>query len=568
MDIKQLVIDEVKNNWSNEQVDFKELEQLFSEIPDINNGDVCVPCFSLAKTLRKSPQILAQDFMQQLSQVKDFKYIVDITAVNGYLNFFVDRKAVSDNILCNIITKDKDYGRHDIGKGKTLTIDYSSINLAKYMHIGHLKTTMIGASLYNIYKFLGYKVIGINYIGDYGTPFGKMITAIKHWGSVEEVKKQGVEYIQGLYVKFNQECEHDQSLNDEARQWFKKIEDGDKEANELYKLIIDISIVEAEKNYEILGIKFDSWRGENYYADKMEPVIKELQDKNLLTKSQGADIVDLSDHDLGVALIRKSDGSSLYTTRDLAAVEDRYQNYHFDKALYVTSAEQRLHFTRLFKVVELLQKPYANTLEHVYYGMVSLPSGRISSRYGKQALFKDLLQKAYDNALAVLNSRGTKHENIEQVAKDIASGVIAFEIVKNEKLKDSVFDLEQAVKFEGETSPYMQYTYARCVSIIEKAKQAQLEQLQDFVPNDSYYALVKLLNKFETATIESANNNEPCVITKLMLAIVSEFNKFYNFNRIIDNDTVNKHYLDLVKSVKIVLDNGLRLIGVKPINKM
>lgn len=565
MDFKQLVIDDIKPKFVNSEITFEEIESLFTEIPDLKNGDVCVPCFTLAKKLRNSPQNIAQALQQELSK-HEYNYVTDIQAVSGYLNFFVNKEKASQQIINNILTLKQNYGKSEIGKGKTVCIDYSSINLAKFMHIGHLKTTMLGWSLYNIHKFLGYNVVGINYVGDYGTPFGKIIVAIKKWGDMEKIKQNGVDEIQSLYVKFNQESEHDESLNDQAREWFRKIENGDKEALELFNYIITSSITEAERTYDRLGVVFDSWRGENYYSDKMQPIIDELVSKNLLVKSEGADIVDLNEHNLGVALVRKSDGTSLYVTRDLAAAQDRYDNYKYSKSLYVTSVQQKLHFERLFKIIEIMDKPYANTLEHIYYGTISLPTGKIGSRYGKQALIRDLITSAYETALDILKTRGTKHEDLEKVANQIAAGTLAFEVVRNEKLKDTVFDLESSLSFEGETSPYMQYTFARTCSIISKA--LRLEKSDEKQITEEAYALVKLLNKFESVVLQSANDYEPCYISKLLLNICSEFNKFYNFNRIIENDKVNVYNLNMTQAVNIVLNNGLKLLGIEPIEKM
>ena len=565
MDFKQLVIDDIKPKFVNSEITFEEIESLFTEIPDLKNGDVCVPCFTLAKKLRNSPQNMAQALQQELSK-HEYNYVTDIQAVSGYLNFFVNKEKASQQIINNILTLKQNYGKSEIGKGKTVCIDYSSINLAKFMHIGHLKTTMLGWSLYNIHKFLGYNVVGINYVGDYGTPFGKIIVAIKKWGDMEKIKQNGVDEIQSLYVKFNQESEHDESLNDQAREWFRKIENGDKEALELFNYIITSSITEAERTYDRLGVVFDSWRGENYYSDKMQPIIDELVSKNLLVKSEGADIVDLNEHNLGVALVRKSDGTSLYVTRDLAAAQDRYDNYKYSKSLYVTSVQQKLHFERLFKIIEIMDKPYANTLEHIYYGTISLPTGKIGSRYGKQALIRDLITSAYETALDILKTRGTKHEDLEKVANQIAAGTLAFEVVRNEKLKDTVFDLESSLSFEGETSPYMQYTFARTCSIISKA--LRLEKSDEKQITEEAYALVKLLNKFESVVLQSANDYEPCYISKLLLNICSEFNKFYNFNRIIENDKVNVYNLNMTQAVNIVLNNGLKLLGIEPIEKM
>lgn len=569
MDIKNEVLKELKN--MSLPYDISSFENLFVLSGDVKNGDVSLPCFMLAKELRMAPVQIANNLCEQInSQICENSIIEKAEAVNGYLNIFTVKSVVATKIVNEILTMQSNFAKTDAHKGETVVLDYSSVNLAKYMHIGHLKTTIFGLVMKNLCESFGYKTVSINYVGDYGTPFGKMITAFKRWGDREYVEKNGVDAVQDLYVKFNVKAENDESLNDEARMWFKKIEDGDKEATELANWIIELCRGEAERLCGELGAKFDSWRGEGYYTDKMQPVIDELDKKGLLKISEGATVVDLSEYNLGTALIRKSDGTSLYLTRDLAAVEDRYNMYNFDRAIYVTDVSQKLHFQQLFKIVELLEKPYAGKLEHLSYGRYSLPTGKISSRLGKQALLKDLLEAAFNKSREVMEQRGTKVENTEEVAKKVALGATSFEVLKYEKVKDTIYDMEASLNFDGETAPYMQYTYARCCSILEKANVDVDLNKVDYsnITNEQGFELVKLLNKFQKVVVEAHDKQEPCLVVRLLMDIASEFNKFYTNNRIIDNGVVNLNYLAIVKCVKQIFENGFEIVNIPAISKM
>lgn len=399
-------------------------------------------------------------------------------------------------------------------------------------------------------------------MGDYGTPFGKMITAILKWGNVDDIEKLGVDYIQDLYVKFNVECENDDSLNDEARDWFLKIEKKDPEAMAIYNKIIKVSIAEAKRICDKLEIYFDNWIGEAYYNDKMQPVIDELNNKGLLETSQGAKIVDLEKHNLGVCMIQKSDGASLYATRDLATAIDRYDRYHFDLGLYVTSVQQKLHFERWFKVLELMGKDYAHNLRHISYGTYSLPSGKIGSRFGKQALVKDMIDISINKAKEIVTTRGTKLDSIEKLSEDIGLGAVKFGVLKTERIKDCVFDLDASLNFDGETSPYIQYTHARCCSILEKATDKQVNEDLEDINNVDALELVKHLNNFEDMVVSSARDFEPCYISRYLLTLCVLFNKFYNSYRIIDGDNVSACRLKLVGYTRDIIARGLKLLGI------
>ena len=569
MNLKTEILNEIK--LMNLSVDLTAYEKMFVLSSDIKNGDVCLPCFPLAKELKTSPMQIAANISADINgQLTETSLIEKVEAVNGYLNIFTKREIVANRIAKEILTEQENFGKANTFNGQTVVLDYSSVNLAKYMHIGHLKTTIIGLVMKNICANLGYNTVSINYVGDYGTPFGKMITAFKRWGNREEVEAKGVDAVQDLYVKFNKEADNDESLNDEARAWFKKMEEGDKEALELSSWIIELCRGEVERLCGELGAYFDSWRGESYYSDKMQAVVDELEAKGLTKISEGATVVDLEEYGLGIALIQKSDGTSLYLTRDLAAVEDRYNNYKFDKAIYVTDVAQKLHFKQLFKIVELLEKPYAGKLEHLAYGRYSLPTGKIASRMGKQALLKDLLEAGINKSKEIMEERGTKVSDPELVSKQVAVGAISFEATKYEKVKDTVYDMEASLNFDGETSPYMQYTYARCCSILEKAAVTVDLNSLDFseLANTNSYELIKILNKFPQTVVDAYEKQEPCLIVRLLMEIASEFNKFYTNNRIIDNGKVNNTNLAVVNMVKVVFENGFKIVNIPAISKM
>ena len=566
MDIKKLIIDcfdenVIKNyNLSTENISIP---------PNTAMGDFCMPCFAFAKTFKKSPVEISNDLIFNFNYNK----IVEKTEfVSGFLNFHLNKKIVSLNVVAEILASCDNYGKSDIGENKTICLDFSSVNLAKYMHIGHLSTTVIGNCLRNIFNYLGYNTVAINYIGDYGTPFGKMITAYKLWGNENELELKGVDYIQDLYIKFCDEAEKDDSLNELARNCFAKIEKKDAEVYPIYEKFIKISIDETQKIYSLLNINFDSWRGESYYSDKMEPVVNELNKKGLLKDSNGAKIVDLAEYNLGACLIKKSDGSSLYATRDLAACEDRYKNYNFFKSLYVTDVSQKLHFAQFFKVLDLMGKEYASNLHHIFYGRFSLPDGKIASRKGKQAILKDILSYSINKTKTIVD----KNENLTQEEKDkittsVGVGAVVFSAVKNEKIKDVVFDIDEALDFNGETSPYIQYTHARCCSIIKKAN-LESEPIYDLdyeqINNETSYELIKILNKFPETIISASEKFEPCFISRILIDISKAFNKYYSNNRVVENGNINKTRLALVNSTKVVLSQGLKLLGIDALEKM
>ena len=537
--------------------------------PSNDMGDYCIACFAFAKQEKKAPALIAEELSATLNK----NGICEKTEVaGGYLNFFLNKEVFSQKVIEEILDKKSSFGQQNLGKGQTICLDYSSVNLAKHMHIGHFCTTIIGNVIKNLCKFFGYNTISINYVGDYGTPWGKMVRAYELWGDEEKLQMYGVDYVQDLYIKFCREAENDGGkLDEEARVIFNKIESGEERYYRIYQRLLNISIHGVEEIYDLLGITFDSWRGEAYYSGKMGPIVEELKAKGLLKDSQGAKVVDLENFDLGTALVLKSDGSSLYLTRDLTACDDRFENYGFVKSIYITDVSQRLHFSQFFKIMKLLGRPYADGLEHVYYGRVRLPEGKIASRLGKQALCRDILNYSLSKTREIVESNKNISENEkENVIKDVGIGAAIFSVIKNERIKDMVFDLDKALDFEGETSPYIQYTRARCLSIEEKAgslpQDFALEHEQ--ISDESSFDLVKTLNRFEGSLLSSFEKREPSIICKNLVDISKAFNKFYANNRVIDEGKTSFTRLSLVVATKEILSLGLSLLGIGAPNKM
>lgn len=562
MDIKELLASNIKLDGVN--IDFK---PLITETVDKKMGDYSIACFSIAKTLRKSPMQIAIDIKDNF---KNDKVVDKIEVVNGYVNFFLNKDYYIKTIL-EEINNNKCFSKNEELKSKTICLDYSSVNLAKYMHIGHLSTTIIGESLARMYESLGYKVIRINYIGDYGTPFGKMLYAHLTWGSDKELNERGVDYLQDLYVEFCKRAEEDKTLEEHAREYFKKICDKDEIVYPLFLKIIEISKVEAKRILDLLDVHFDSWKGENAYSEELDNVVKLLSDKNLLVESQGAKVVDLEQYNLGTCLIQKSDGTSLYATRDIAACIDRYNTYHFDKMIYVTAVQQKLHFQQFFKVLELLGYDFSKNLEHVYYGMFSLPTGKIASRKGKQAVLVDLMDYALNKVNNIISNRDFSKEKKDEIAKKIAYSALKFTPLKNERIKDTVFDIENAFSFDGDTSAYLQYTYARICSILRKAgKEIDIKNIDYFTLNSTNVAnLVLLLNNYKFNLLKTLELQEPCVLCKYTLDICKMFNKFYTQERVVTEDENSTNAkLFLLLNIKKILTKLFSLICIDTIEEM
>lgn len=547
----------------------EEIVSLITETADDNFGDYAFPCFKLAKVMRMSPVAIAQKLADEIQTDDD---VVKVEAVNGYLNFFVNRQAFINDVLYGVLGEGMSYGNDTIGKGKTICIDYSSVNICKSFHIGHLSTTAIGSSLYKIYTALGYKVVGINHLGDYGTQFGKMIVAYKLWGDYDKVQKEGVAELQRLYVKFHQEEVEHPELTDEAREWFVKIEQGDKEAKELFEMFKRVTLADVQEIYDRLNVKFDSWNGESFYNDKMEKPLQMLRDKGLIAESQGAQVVDLKDYDMPPCLLVKSDGSSLYATRDLAAALWRKNEYDFDKCLYVVAYQQNLHFKQLFKVLELANLPWAKDMVHVAYGMVSLEDGAMSTRKGNVVLLRDVINKAVAKSLETIVAKNPDLENKEKVAEQVGVGAVLFSALENSKIKDITFTFDRVLNFDGETAPYLQYTTARCNSIIEKAGMSRLAKIAHnprALDNVETLRLCKLIASFPQAVKDAADKYEPSIISGLLIDIAQAFNRFYIAHRVLsDNLSEQNARLTAVEATATVLKKGLSLLGIETPDKM
>ena len=537
----------------------------FIEIPPNNDmGDFALPCFKLSKILRSSPVKIALDLASQF--VTD-EYISDCTAINGYLNFKINRDNFARFLLEDIISLGDNYGASDIGQGKTICIDFSSINIAKPFHIGHLSTTVIGSSLCKIFRFLGYKVVGINHLGDYGTQFGKLIVAFKLYSSFEAVERDRLKELTRIYVKYHEEAKLNPSMDDEARHYFKLIEDGDEESNKLFQLFKKITLEEVDKIYKLLNVEFDSYAGESFYNDKMQPVIDQLKQKNLLKVSDGASIVELDEFNMPPCLILKSDGSSLYATRDMAAAVYRKNTYDFYKCLYVVAYQQNLHFKQFFKVLELMGKDWAKDMVHVAYGMVSLESGSMSTRSGNVVLLEDVINKTIEKAYKVIEEKNPALQDKEKIAKAVGTGAVIFGALCNNKIKDIVFSYDRVLSFEGETCPYVQYTVARCNSVIAKCGQEQAYNKVEM--NNDEYAVISTLGKFEQVVKSAGEKYEPSLITRYALDLATAFNKFYMGCKIVcDDQDVKNFRLAITKAVKITLTNALRLLGIETVEQM
>ncbi len=528
--------------------------------PKSDMGDFAFPCFKLAKVYRKAPPMIAQELQSKIEQ-PDF--LSEIRVVGGYLNFFVDKSQFSKQIVDNYL-KATDFGSSTEGNGKTICIDYSSPNVAKNFHVGHLRTTIIGNSINNIYRKLGYNVVRINHLGDWGTQFGKLIVAYKKWGSKEAIEKNGISELMKIYVKFHDEAEHDDSLNDEARAWFTKMEHGDEEALAIWKWFREISLKEFLRVYDMLGIEFDSYAGESFYNDKMAAVIEELKEKGLITLSDGAQIVNLEEYNMPPCLITKKDGSSLYATRDISAALYRKKTYDFDKCIYVTGLEQKLHFAQWFKVIELMGYDWYKNLMHVPYGLVSLKGGKLSTRHGNVIYAEDILNESIHKIETIINEKNPELPDKEQVAKQVGIGAILFNDLYNQRIKDVVFDWDKILNFDGETGPYVQYTYARAASVLRKTGDVSSENIDYSVLTDEYtMALLKVIDRYPAVIKDAAEKLEPSVIARYSMDLAQTFNKFYHECQImVEDENVKIARVNVVKITKNILKDALRLLGI------
>lgn len=554
------------------QLNAQDVAAMLEYPPDSNMGDLALPCFRLSKTLRRSPVQIATTLTELLND----SAIDTVEAVNGYLNIKISNTYLAQSVLPEILDKKEKYGAQDFGEGKTVVLDYSSPNLAKPFHIGHLGTTVIGHSIKKLHEFAGYRCVGINYIGDWGTQFGKLIVAYKKWGNKEEVENGGVDALVDLYVRINNAISGneemgivaDPSLADEARAEFHKMEMGDEENLALWKWLVKLSIKANDKIYQQLGITFDSYKGESSYTEDMPAQIERLREKDLLKIDDGASLVDLSEYGMPPCLILKRDGSSLYPTRDIAAAYDRKQLYDFDKCIYVTSTQQILHFKQWYKVVELMGYDWYDKLVHIPYGTVSINGAKLATRTGNVVLLKDLFEAAVEKVKGIMDEKNPNLENKEAVAEAIGVGAIVFYYLTNNRIKDINFSLEEALSFEGNTGPYVQYTYARACSVLNRAGEIADAPVQ--ITTEEEAALVKTLCRFGERVCSAIADYEPSYITRFILDVAAAFNRFYHNCTILgaEDPAVRASRIRLTEATKIVLGNAFDLICLAKTEKV
>ena len=545
----------------------EEINSLLEVPPSYDMGDYAFPVFSLAKTFRKAPKIIAEELAGKFG---DTEFFDKIENAGPYLNFYINKNKLMEITLEEIKDKDLRYGSSDMGKGKKVIVEYSSPNIAKPFHIGHIRTTVIGNALYKIYSFLGFDTVSINHLGDYGTQFGLLITAYKKWGDRQVIEKDAIKELLKLYVKITAESEKDETIKEEARYWFKELENKNEEALELWEWMRRISLEEFSKVYDMLNIKFDSYAGESFYSDKMDRVVDELNEKGLMKESDGAHLVELEEYGMPPALITKSDGSTLYTTRDIAAAFYRKDKYDFYKNIYVVGSQQNLHFKSFFKVIELMGHEWAKDCIHIPFGMVSLEDGTLSTRKGRVVFLEDVLNTANEKTLEIINERNPDLENKEEVAKQVGIGAVVFQELFNQRIKDYVFSWDRTLSFDGETGPYVQYTHARISSLLERG---------GFNPDDKVdYSLLnseeeinisRLLYDFPQAIMDAMEKNEPFFVTRHIVEIAQAYNKFYNSSQVIvEDEEVKRGRLFLSFATKTVIKTGLNLLGIEAPERM
>lgn len=562
MDYKQLIADSINIDG----IDKSEILELIAAPKDINMGDLCIPCFKLAKQMKKSPVVIAEEIA---ASVVKSDMIESVSAVAGFVNFKFDNAKFAALTLDKVLNEGENYGKSKEGEGKTVCIDYSSVNIAKPFHMGHLLNTALGGAIYRIYSALGYNVVGINHLGDWGTQFGKLIVAYKLWGNKQEIDKRGVRALVEIYVRFHKEEEKNPSLGDEARAWFKAIEQGDKEALQLFEYFKEITLKEVNRIYDRLHIKFDSYAGESFYNDKMQPVLDELTAKGILQESEGAKVVKFDGDTMPPCLLQRSDGATLYATRDMAAAFYRKNTYDFYKCLYVVAYQQNLHFQQVFKVLDIMGCDWAKDMIHVAHGMVSLESGAMSTREGNVVFLEDVLNTVVAKAKKVIEEKNPNLENKDTVAEQIGVGATVFGVLYSNRIKDMVFSIDKVLNFEGETGPYVQYTYARCNSLFDKCGDVGTDVDFSGLDNSACKAVVAILDKYPQILKESAKKFEPSVVTRYAIDLAQAFNKFYFECKIsTEREGIKNSRLLLTKATRQVLGNALALLGIETPQKM
>ena len=550
-----------------EELTLEEITALIEVPPNKEMGDFAFPCFKLAKVFRKAPNMIAAELSEK---IEPKGVISSVTPLGGYINFFVNKSQLAETVIKDVLTKKEKYGHSDLGKDKTIVIDFSSPNIAKPFHIGHIRTTVIGNALYKIYDSQGYNTVRINHLGDYGTQFGKLIVAFKLWGNKEAVEANPIPELLKLYIQFHDEAEKHPEMEDEARAWFTKLENGDKEAKELWQWFRDESLKEFARVYDLLDIEFDSYNGESFYSDKMDRVIDIIKDKGLLKESQGTNIVDLDEYNMPPALITKNDGSTLYMTRDLAAALYRKENYDFEKCIYVVGSQQSLHFQQLFKVLELVGFEWAKDMIHVPFGMVALEEGTMSTRKGRVVFLEDVLKQAIEKTKETMLAKNPNALNVDEIAKQVGVGAVVFQELSNSRIKDYTFSWSRTLSFEGETGPYVQYTHARCCAVLRKAEEEVTTDINYELLNDVDSAeVLKVIASFNKTILNAMRKNEPHIITRFVLDLAQAFNKFYHDNSILVEDAeLRKARLALVCATRQALENGLKLLGMQAPERM
>ena len=567
IDFKDKIAEEISKVLELTKEELKE----YIEIPkDTKMGDYALPCFKLAKEMKKSPVIIANEIKEKIEMPN--KYISKIEAVNGFLNIFINNEMLIENVLDEMESKKENYGSSNIGNGKNIIVEYSSPNIAKPFHVGHLRTTVIGRALYNMYKFLGYNTIGINHLGDWGTQFGKLIEGYKRFGNEYDLEENPIDKLTEIYVRINELCKEDESVLDDCRNNFKKLEDGDEYCTQVWQKFKDLSLKEFQRIYDILDVHFDSNNGESFYSDKMQEVVDILRKNNKLLESQGAEIVDLEYKNMPPLMVTKSNGSTTYATRDLAAILYRARTYDFDKCIYVVAYEQNLHFKQVFEVAKFLDldEKYTNGLIHVPYGMVRLKTGKMSTREGTLIKLEDILKEAVTRAKAIIEEKNPNIEGKDDIAKKVGIGAVLFNDLSNNMIKDEVFDWDIMLNFQGETGPYIQYMYVRTKSILEKENYVMNKDLVDISELEEHgIELIKQIYSFNDIVKQAVDKNEPSIISRYLIDVAKLYSSFYNDNKIIvEDEKIKNTRLCLTYMVGNVLKIGTGLLGMEMPDRM
>ena len=563
MNYKKIVAEQIAKTVG-EHLSVDEIVSMIEVPKYANQGDLAFPAFTLAKVLRKAPQAIATEIVEAVSD----KHIARAEAMGPYANFFLERSAFADEVLKEVLELGEHYGDWDYGQGRKVVIDMSSPNIAKPMSMGHLRSTVIGNAIANLEKKVGYEPIRINHLGDWGTQFGKLIEAYKLWGSEELVKADPIAELIKLYVRFHEEAELDPTLDDKGRAWFKKLEDGDAEAVRLWEWFRSESLKEFNRVYDLLGVTFDSYNGEAFYNDKMDVVVDMLEDANLLKVDNGATIVDLEKYDLPPALIKKSDGATLYMTRDLAAANYRKNTYDFAKCIYVVGMEQSNHFKQLKAVLKELNLPWSENIVHIPFGLITLNGKKLSTRKGKIILLEGVLKEATELALKQIEAKNPSLENKEAVAHAVGVGAVIFHDLKNDRTNNFDFALEEVVQFEGETGPYVQYTHARAMSILRKANHTVNTKEAFSLTDDDAWEVLKLIENYPNVVRFAEEKCEPSVIAKFVINLAQAFNKYYAHTKVLVEDEAFNSRIALVQTTASLLKQGLALLGVAAPDEM